>query len=305
MKLSRASRRDQPARRSGEREARPASDLSKAPQFRRNQTLSGIRREAQVEAASPRAQIHALTRRRRRVGGMLLLILVGCMLLGLLVTQLTARVVIAGSADPLNSSPDASIYEKAINDYFGLHPVERLRFVLNEDGISQYVAGLAPEVSRVTQSSSENFTDTHFTLAFRHPVAGWQINGKQYYVDDQGVVFEKNYYDDPGVQIVDESGVSPEQGSTVASARLLSFVGRVVALSKESGRVVNEVLLPVGTTRQLDIRLKGVKPRIKFTIDRAVGEQVEDMDRALDYLSRRNIKASYLDVRVAGRAVYK
>jgi hypothetical protein len=118
-------------------------------------------------------------------------------------------------------------------------------------------------------------------------------------------VFEKNYYETPSVQIIDESGISPEQGSAVASARLLSFVGKVVAQAEEGNYQVTEAILPVGTTRQLEIRLKDVQPLIKLSIDRGAGEQVEDMIRVLRYLNSKGLSPSYVDVRVTGRAVYQ
>jgi hypothetical protein len=280
------------------------SSIEMPPQFRRNQTLSGIRRETS-EQPSERSRAHHLAQQRRKISGILLLVVGGIIVLTLLLTQFTAKVIVAASSEPLSQAIEGTPYEAAINDYFGIHPVERLRFVLNEDGLSEYVAVLTPEVSRVELTSSTNMVESNFTITFRKPVAGWQINGKQYYVDSTGVVFDKNYYDKPSVQIVDESGVSPEQGSTVASARLLSFVGRVVSQSREEGYAVTRAVLPVGSTRQVEIRLKGVRPYVKLTIDRAAGEQVQDMTRTLDYLRDERVSAQYVDVRVAGRAAYR
>lgn len=297
-------RRDGAPRRRSENRNEPRAQLESGTQFRRNQTLSGVRRIPD-EQLSDRAKAHHLARQRRKIGGILLLVLGIAGLLAILLTQLTARVIVAASSEPLSRSIDGASYETAINDYFGIHPVERLRFVLNEDGLSDYVGALAPEVARIKLTSATNVVESNFTVTFRKPVASWHINGKQYFVDNEGVVFEKNYYDKPSLQIVDESGVSPEQGSTVASARLLSFVGRVVSLSREGKYTVTKVVLPIGSTRQLEIRLKGVRPYVKLTIDRAVGEQVEDMTRALDYLRTRNLKPEYVDVRVPGRAAYR
>jgi hypothetical protein len=205
----------------------------------------------------------------------------------------------------VSNSIDGIIYEEMINDYLGIHPAERLRFILNEQELSNYAAAVVPEVASVDQTGSENIVETRFSITFREPIAGWQINGRQFYVDDHGIVFDKNYYTEPTVQIIDESGLSPEQGSTVASARFLSFVGRVVGLSKDRGYEVTEAILPSGTTRQLEIRIKGVTPRVKLSIDRGAGEQVEDMSHALNYLTERKLKPSYVDVRVSGRAVYR
>jgi cell division septal protein FtsQ len=273
-------------------------------QFRRNQTLSGVRRP-EDEPVSERTRMHRLARRRRHVGAIFALVLGVIIILGVLLSQFTGNVTVAGSSQALTHPLQPTIYEKEINDYLAIHPVERLRFALNEDALSAYVANALPEVSHVKLTSTDNIVDANFTMTFRKPVAGWQINGHQYYVDDTGVVFQNNYYETPTVQIVDQSGVSPEQGSIVASARLLSFVGRIVALSGQGSYTVTQAILPSGTTRELEIQLKDVQPLVKLSIDRGAGEQVEDMIRSLAYLKSVGRGASYIDVRVSGRAAYQ
>jgi hypothetical protein len=303
VKLFRSRKTAVPSRRLADREPHSRTDNLSNSQFRRNRTLSGVVRE--TPEVSARAKVHHLARQRRKVGGMLVLILIGIGLLALLLTQMTAKVIITSATTSVSTAVDGATYEEIINDYLGVHPAERLRFVLNEQELSNYAAAVAPEIASIDQTGSENIVETRFSITFREPIAGWQINGRQFYVDDQGVVFEKNYYKAPTVQIIDESGLSPEQGTTVASARFLSFVGRVVGLSKDRGYVVTEAILPSGTTRQLEIRIKGMTPRVKLSIDRGAGEQVEDMARALNYLTARKLKPSYVDVRVSGRAVYR
>jgi len=91
----------------------------------------------------------------------------------------------------------------------------------------------------------------------------------------------------------------------VASNRFLGFVGRIVALSKSSGYTVTQAVLPVGTTRQLEIRLKDVVPIVRLSIDRPAGEQVEDMSRTLGYFIGRGEAPAYVDVRVSGKAFYR
>jgi len=294
---------------------RAAADYVRTPatpdansQFRRNQTISSIRR-ADGEPVSERARVHNLTQRRRKISATLGLVFGIIVILAILMTQFTARANVTGSTAALSRAINPVAYEKTINEYLAIHPVERLRFALNEAALSQYVSAALPEVSAVTLSSTSNIVESNFTLTVREPVAGWQINTKQYYVDNTGVVFQNNYYETPGVQIIDQSGISPEQGTTVASARLLSFVGKVVALSKngaagQGSYVVTQAILPTGTTRQIEIRLKDVQPLVKLSIDRGAGEQVEDMIRSLTYLQSKGVAAQYIDVRVEGRAAY-
>lgn len=273
--------------------------------FRRNQTLRAPSRSVDQTSPSERHKAHHLADRQRKVGAILGLVLLIITLLFLLLSQFTARVVVTGTTEPLSRPLDSARYEQYINDYFALQPVERLRFALNEQGLSDYVASRAPEVAAVSLSGVSQFTDSRFSLELRRPLAGWQINNDQLFVDSKGVVFSDNFYDAPTVQIIDQSGISPEQGTVVASTRLLSFVGVLVSRAGESGYVVTSVSLPSGTTRQLEVRIKDVVPFVRFTIDRAAGEQVEDMSRTIQFLAAQSRSAEYIDVRVEGRAVYR
>jgi hypothetical protein len=303
IKFTQKAKNDIPRRRQSSDFVRTPASIDTGNQFRRNQTLSGIKHSAS-EPVSERTRLHHLARQRRHIGAILSLVLGIIIILSVLLFQFTGKVIVAGSSAALTHSIQPSTYEKAINDYLGIHPVERLRFALNETALSAYVSGVLPEVSHVKLTATNNIVQSNFTLTLRKPVAGWQINGHQYFVDTTGVVFQNNFYETPTVQIVDQSGVSPEQGAIVASARLLSFVGRVVSLAGQGSYTVTQASLPSGTTRELDIQLKDVQPRIKLSIDRGAGEQVEDMIRSLTYLQSQGKSAQYVDVRVSGRAIY-
>ncbi len=272
-------------------------------QYRRNQTLSGVQRASVAD--SPRSKAHHLTIQRRKIGGLFALVLTTVILLALLISQLMAQVSVTSSTQQLSTAFKGDEYEKAVNEYLGLHPAERLRFALNEAALTDYVSAMLPEVKSIEVSGVKDIIDTQFAVTFRKPVAGWQINGKQSYVDSAGIVFETNYYDSPSVQIVDESGIRPEEGTTVAGGRLLGFLGRVVAQAEGRGYVVTQAILPAGMTRELDIQLKDVSTRIKLSTDRGAGEQIEDMDRALTFLKNKGMNPQYIDVRVSGRAAYQ
>ncbi len=275
-------------------------------QYRRGQTLSQLRRDSSEGAAvSHRHRLHHLTGRRRKAGGLLLLVLAIIGLLVFLIFQLTATVSVVGSSSDISKQPDVAAYTQRINDYYSIHPFERLRFALDQDNLSRFMAAGYPEVARVELTNVENIIDSQFTMTFREPLVGWQINNRQYYVDDQGVVFENNYFTTPVVQMIDESGISPEEGSAVASTRLLSFVGTVVARAGEQGLTVESVSLPAGLTRQVDVRVKGHKPYIRMTIDREAQGQVTDMVTALAFMKDEKLKPRYIDVRVEGRAAYR
>lgn len=271
--------------------------------FRRGQTLSGYRTPVTEESA--RGKAHHLVRQRRNMGAIFLIVTIIIVFLALLLWQFMAQISIATSTKQLTKSFEGIEYSKAVEEYMGLHPAERLRFALNERGLSEYVSSKYPEVEKMSLSENTSLAKGTFTITFRTPVAGWRVNGVQSYVDQAGVVFEKNYYAEPSVQIIDESGVRSEKGSAVVGNRLLGFLGKVVALAGERGYIVSEALLPQGGTRQVELKFKNNPTRVKLSIDRGAGEQVEDMDRALKFLATRKETPAYVDVRVSGRAAYK
>lgn len=277
-----------------------SSELSR--RYQRNRVLT--QSSPEVEAPSERSRAHHLAQRRRRVSAILVLVVLVCAGLLLLLSQLTAQVTL-GIGSAITQPIDSAAYVKTINDYLDHHPVERLRFALSAKGLNEFMATADPEVASVVQNSGWALGTTKFTLNLREPVAGWQINSKQFYVDQQGVAFQKNYFADPSVQIIDQSGASLQEGSTVTSTRFLSFVGKLVAQAKSRGYVITQAKLPVGTTREVVVNVKDIPYEFRLSIDRGAGEQSEDLDRVVRYLSSHTITPSYVDLRVEGRAFYQ
>lgn len=299
-----------PGRRQNQGDVRPGAD-DRQYIFARNRTLTGTTSShvsdslKKGDMRSPRSHVHHLAIRRRKIGVVFLVVLTITTLLFILLMQFTAVVTVTVSDSIISKKIDSSIYVKAINDYFAINPISRLRFALNQTSLKNYLVATVPEVSDVSDISFAGIGKTNIGLTMRRPVAGWTINTKQYYVDANGVAFERNYYNNPSVEIVDDSGVALQQGAAVASNRFLGFVGRVVALSKQRGYDVIQAIIPVGTTRQLEIVIRNIKEHVKLSIDRPAGEQVEDMDRSIKYLTSHSEAPSYIDVRVSGEAFYK
>lgn len=285
------------------------AELEQRYAFRRNRTLTGSAsphvsstNELNAQLKSPRVQTHELVRQRRHIGAILFFVLLGAALLFSLIAQFTAGVVV--------KTQDASVkldavYEQTIQDYLAKRPAERLRFLLNTDALNAYLQAVAPEVAAIKTDGAAGFGKSAFIITMREPIAGWSINGQQQYVDNTGTAFKRNYFANPKVQIVDNSGVQVTAGQAIASNRFLGFVGRVVGLAKANNYVTQQVVIPAGTTRQVELRLDGVAYPIKFSVDRAAGEQVEDMVHSLKWLSAHTLTPEYLDVRVSGKAFYR
>lgn len=196
-------------------------------------------------------------------------------------------------------------YQKIIEEYYAVHPIERLRFLTDNAQLNEYVKRMAPEVASIRITGAAGFAAGQFDMTPREPVAGWLIGSKQYYVDRSGIAFQTNYFDQPTVKIIDQSGIPQTAGTTVASSRFLGFVGRAVAYAKDYGMTVEQAIIPPNTTRQVEVKIAGHTYPVKLSLDRPVGEQIEDMQRAVAYLDGKGMKPEYIDVRVSGKAYYK
>lgn len=279
--------------------------------FRRSQTL--INRDNTVSSKvsslnvdSPRTHVHHLAIKRRKVFVAFMIVFAVVVVLWLLISNFAATIHIVTPQSAISKTIDESRYSEVIQDYFETNPFGRFRFFLDNTALSEYVANKLPEVESVVEKNMVGIGMINFSVTMRNPVAGWKINDHQYYVDSKGVAFEKNYYNEPAVQIIDNSGASLQTGSASVSKRFLSFVGRIVSSSQAAGYSVTQAVLPINTTRELDIFLKDNSLLVKLSIDRKVGEQVEDMSRAIQHFKLNGkIMPTYIDVRVRGKAFYK
>lgn len=293
---------------------RRQSQLDRLGTFDRNRTITGTTssnlnsaNEQNSSLKSDRIKAHDLSRSRRKATRALLVILVSIGFITWAISQFTAVPVVT-----LDKSFDYSLevaeperYESVIEDYLKSNPLARFRVVLDEQNLSNYVSQRLPEVESVGVAGRLKLGETEFVLSMRQPVASWLVGDKKYYVDGGGSAFDVNYFSEPTVQIVDETGVVSQVSDVLASNRMLSFVGRVVELARLQGYQVAKVVLPPETTRQINVELKSYSYYVKLSVDRPAGAQVEDMDNSIRHLKSRGVKPRYIDVRVGGRAFYR
>ena len=304
---------DQPRRRqlSQERIAEERRQSNAGKQlFQRNRTLTGSRSavvssaaELDADLRSPRAHVHHLVAHRRRLGSVLAFVVLSIAVLVWLLYEFTAFVHVS----PADSSVvlQQGRYDKIINDYLAIHPIERLRLLTKDNELDAYMKRQAPEVAELHSTGAAGFATGQFQVTMRKPIAGWLIGNNQYFVDDTGIAFQVNYFEQPAVRISDQSGVPQTAGSAVASTRFLQFVGRAVAIARDYGMTVEQAIIPSGTTRQVELHVAGHSYPVKLSLDRPVAEQVEDMQHAIAYMDSKQLTPQYIDVRVSGKAYYK
>mgnify|MGYP006876295320 CR=1 FL=1 len=280
-------------------------------QYRRGRTMAGSTshtlRESHAHAlhqATPREKMHHLANLRQKLIIMLVGLFVMVVVLGTLLQQFTASaaVELSGIARSVTS---VRVYEASLQDYLSQRPLERFRFNIDHDAMTAFLHAKHPEVESVVSEGYESLATSRFEVTLRTPVVSWMVDEKIYYVDQYGVSFEKNVHDEPSVKIVDNSGVDYTSGAAIASERFLNFVGQAVARSNDAGVTVTEVSIPAGTSRQVALTLDGYEYEVIMSIDRSVGEQVEDMGRVVRHFNDQGRTPQYVDLRVKGKAFFR
>lgn len=255
---------------------------------------------------SSRTRAHKLSRRRRQV---MVIVGIGFLMsatLLLLIINITSRVSIyTANSQNLSRNIDSDSYSSVLDSYLSENPLQRFRFVFNNSAATSYVQERYPEVASVNQGDIRGVGESTIAITLREPIASWQLGETEYFVDKEGIPFEKNYFARPAVQIVDESGVEQLGEGAMISHRLLAFTGRLVVAADKFSYKVTKVVIPQNTTRQVEVVLADLSYVIKFSVDRPAGEQMEDAHVAIENLKKRGVKTGQLDVRVSGRAFYR
>lgn len=288
---------------------RRLTDIDQSPVADTSLSTYSYRRNAAIPNTdhSPRTKFHALRKQQQSYALLLSMVVLAGLALVMLLYQLTGTVK-ASLYGQVGASEQSRQYSEAIGSYLNSRPLERIRAFTDLDAMTQFVQGNGfPEVEQIVDMKPNGLGSSHFVVKVRQPLAAWTLDKKQYFVDKNGVIFASNYFDNPVVKISDQSGLSEAMSGqvlTVTSKRFLDFIGQTVGRLKEQGLVVDQVIMPPGTIRVVEMRLKNGL-LIKMTVNRPVGEQVEDAARAVDFASRKGMKLRYINVQVSGKAFYK
>lgn len=279
--------------------------------FRRSRTLTGtssanIRASAENKAQlkTDRLKIHEQKLLRLKLVRFALAITVFAIFIAYLMANYTGvpKVMFAQG----NSLPNSVAYQTTINSYFSIHPQEHFNFLLKQPELEKYIQLKNPEISAIDTSHNWYGGKETIDLSFRKPLVVWQIGEQKYYVDDKGIGFTYNHYQNPAISVSDQSGIIPDNNGIIASKRFIKFLGKLIsAVNTEVKGQVSDVVIPA-STREVDLKLKGRNYLIKTNIDLDPLQQAENLKNVVAYLDTRKITpAEYVDLRVANQAVYK
>jgi hypothetical protein len=240
--------------------------------------------------------------RRQRI--LTVLVIIGALsgLVFLAMTQFAASVGTVEYAQNVAESDREEQYLSFANQYLADHPPERFFWLLRGSEFLAEARNAFPEISKISISNNI-ISGSRLNLSFRTPVAVWRLGDKRSYVDQDGVAFEKNFFDEPNITISDQSNSAQING---ISGRMLEFIGKTIAGIESSGAgKVKEVTIPVSAARYVEFRLIDRDFSVKVQIDRDVSSQITDIVNIIKFLDERAIKPTYVDVRIKNRGFWK
>lgn len=286
------------------------SDDNGSYMFRRSRTMTGSSSDSvrvvagtHADLQSDRLKHHTLRKQRRHLSVYLLLILACAGVMLFLVNNFMLSTSVAHTSGI--PTANASAYQQAVDSYLSAHPNERFSFSLRNGALLSALQKQYPEVGAVSVEAQPWLQPAKVTINPRIPIASWTIGSTKYFIDTNGVAFQKNYGAEPTLVVKDNTGIDPSGTAAVASERMIRYIGRLVALLKQNGQIVEKIELPPSTSRQVDVKLNGKAYVIKTNLDRDPAGQVADILQAVNYLSRKAINPSYADVRVSSKLYYR
>ncbi len=265
--------------------------------FRRGKTISRHQKEH-----SERSENQKLVIRRRKLGAFFMILAIFISLISIFLFQFISKVSVVSNE---SKSQNLSKYEKSVEEYLNINPSERILSNLNKNALLESLQKDYPEVLSISDIKFNGLTSYKIYLNFRKPVASWLVDGKEFFVDSEGVSFNVNNFEKPSLNIIDDSGAIVSNGKNVASSSFFSFIGKLVSAANKQGLEVSEIRIPPLSLRQVEVSVKGVSYFARMsTADSAEG-QIINFKKAIEYFITHKISPNYIDLRIEGRGYYK
>lgn len=266
--------------------------------FRRGKTISEHQKEN-----SARIKDRKLVIRRRKLGLFFASIIFVVILSLLFLLQFVAKPqVVFENVQKKNNSEK---YTASIEKFLNLNPTNRILSSLNKSELLGFLRAESPEILDISKIEMSNLGTFNFYLTFRKPVASWVVDGKTVYVDAEGVAFQNNFFEEPNLSIVDDSGAIVSSGKTVASGSFLKFIGKLVSSAQAKGVNIVKIRIPPLSLRGVEVHVEGISYYAKMLTTESAEGQITNFKSSIDFFAKNNLSPTYVDLRVEGRGYYK
>ena len=265
--------------------------------FRRGKTISRHQKEH-----SERSENQKLVIRRRKLGAFFVVLAIFISLISIFLFQFISKVSVVSNE---SKSQNLSKYEKSVEEYLNINPSERILSNLNKNALLESLQKDYPEVLSISDIKFNGLTSYKIYLDFRKPVASWLVDGKEFFVDSEGVSFNINNFEKPSLNIIDDSGAIVSNGKNVASSSFFSFIGKLVSAANKQGLEISKIRIPPLSLRQVEVSVEGISYFARMsTADSAEG-QIINFKKAIEYFRTHKISPNYIDLRIEGKGYYK
>ena len=265
--------------------------------FRRGKTISRHQKEH-----SERSENQKLVIRRRKLGAFFVILAIFISLISIFLFQFISKVSVVSNE---SKSQNLSKYEKSVEEYLNINPSERILSNLNKNALLESLQKDYPEVLSISDIKFNGLTLYKIYLDFRKPVASWLVDGKEFFVDFEGVSFSSNNFEKPSLNIIDDSGAIVSNGKNVASSSFFSFIGKLVSAANKQGLEVSKIRIPPLSLRQVEVSVKGVSYFARMSTADSVEGQIINFKKAIEYFGTHKISPNYIDLRIEGKGYYK
>ena len=265
--------------------------------FWRGKTISRHQKEH-----SERSENQKLVIRRRKLGAFFVILAIFISLISIFLFQFISKVSIVSNE---SKSQNLIKYEKSVEEYLNINPSERILSNLNKKALLESLQKDYPEVLSISDIKFNGLTSYKIYLDFRKPVASWLVDGKEFFVDSEGVSFNVNNFEKPSLNIIDDSGAIVSNGKNVASGSFFSFIGKLVSAANKQGLEVSKIRIPPLSLRQVEVSVKGVSYFARMSTADSTEGQIINFKKAIEYFRTHKISPNYIDLRIEGKGYYK
>lgn len=205
-----------------------------------------------------------------------------------------------------------SVYSQSIEEYIGQNVPLRQSWLLDSNSLERQLQEKHPEIQSLTVSGSLVKASTVVQVQFRKPAFVLNTGENSLFIDKNGVLFTINHYKNvdinrlPSVENMG-SGIA-QTGDRIVTATVAQAIAELYTLLPtvySDGAVVSTVLLP-RSAREVHIKVSTHPYVIKFSVERAIAQQIGELRALLGFLRSSNASpVEYIDIRIEGKAFYK
>lgn len=183
------------------------------------------------------------------------------------------------------------------------HPGQGNLLTLDAGRLSQSLLELDPSLSQaaITRHWPHGL---NVTVAEKVASIGWQSVGQTYILDKDGVIIGPATTSGHLLVVQDDSNLPVGVGKQVAASSFVSFCQQLSEQIPNTGLQLTKLEIHDTTFDLYATTNKGYQ--LIFDTQRVAGEEIADLQSTLRALGQQHkTPASYIDLRVAGRAYYK